>query len=207
MAAPGVQKPAANMSAAGLRRHEKIVHYEDAPGESRRKTRIKLCEPERRSVWIKRNEDDRFVVADSVAQERASQIEVGRLLVELPVSVKQRSDEIEIFRGGLADPDLPVLGFQEHSPGPELELRGFLNLAVADAGCARANALTRAADNRPHRLQVYIPAPIRNIVGMANLMPELRPFAANIANSCHWVKNSWGTFRSAPNHARTQTSV
>jgi hypothetical protein len=71
---------------------------------------------------------------------------------------------------------------------PDLELCGLLNFAVANAGRAGADALIRAGDNSAHSLKIHIPAPIGNVVGMADLMPELRPFAAYIANSCHWVK-------------------
>lgn len=36
-----------------------------------------------------------------------------------------------------------------------------------------------------HGLQIHIPPAIGHVVGMANLMPELRTFAANFTNSCH----------------------
>ena len=82
----------------------------------------------------------------------------------------------------------------------------FLNFTVANAGCAGADTLACTVDDRTHRLQIYIPAAIGHIVGVADLMPELRAFAANITNSCHWVK-LLGMFSAVPKPARTQTQV
>jgi hypothetical protein len=67
-----------------------------------------------------------------------------------------------------------------------LRLSGFLDLSVADAGRARTDPLIRAIQNCPDRLEVHIPAPIGDVVGVADLMSELRAFAAHIANSCHF---------------------
>ena len=103
--------------------------------------------------------------------------------VKLPISVEQRDDQIQI-----ADVGPPYENFAGNERVTGLQLRGFLNFAVANAGCAGAYTLARAADNSAHRLQIHIPAPIGNVVGVADLMPELRPFAAYITNSCHWVK-------------------
>jgi hypothetical protein len=65
-------------------------------------------------------------------------------------------------------------------------LSGFLNLAVANAGCADANALVSAMDNGSDRLQVQIPAALGDIVGVADLIAELGTPATHIANSCHY---------------------
>jgi hypothetical protein len=35
------------------------------------------------------------------------------------------------------------------------------------------------------RAQVNVPAPLGNVVGVADVVPELRPFAADITNLCH----------------------
>ena len=57
-------------------------------------------------------------------------------------------------------------------------LRDFLNFTVADARCAGAQALMRSVHQRTHGLNIDVPAAVAHIVGMADLMPELRTFAA-----------------------------
>src|SRR5713226_1116813 len=69
---------------------------------------------------------------------------------------------------------------------PNSCLRGFLDLAVANAGRAHADPLVGAFDNSPNRLQVQIPTPLADIVGVTDFVAELRTPAAHIANSCHY---------------------
>ena len=57
-------------------------------------------------------------------------------------------------------------------------LRDFLNFTVADAGCAGAQALMRSIDDRAHRLNIDVPAPVGHVMSVTHLMPELRTFAA-----------------------------
>ena len=57
--------------------------------------------------------------------------------------------------------------------------RRFLNLAVADAGRAHANALTATLNEGVHSLQIQIPAALGHIVGVADAMPELRSATAH----------------------------
>src|SRR3954467_9243580 len=87
------------------------------------------------------------------------------------------------------------------------KLGGFLDFAVADAGCAAANALAGAIDDCTDSLQVHIPSPFGDVVRVADLISELRTFAANFTNSCHWVETPGDLKRRAENQARTQTSV
>jgi CheY-like chemotaxis protein len=61
----------------------------------------------------------------------------------------------------------------------------FLNLPVADAGCADPHAPGGAIYQGANRLQVQIPAAIGHIVGVADPVSELRSAAANFTNSCH----------------------
>lgn len=65
---------------------------------------------------------------------------------------------------------------------PALRLLDFAGL---DAAGADADALGIAIDERFHRLQVYVPAPLRHIVRVGNVVAELRPLAANITYLCH----------------------
>src|SRR5260370_39600603 len=69
---------------------------------------------------------------------------------------------------------------------PNSCLRGFLDLAVANAGRAYADPLVGAFDHGPNRLQVQIPTPVADIVGVTDFMAELRTPATHIANSCHY---------------------
>ena len=73
---------------------------------------------------------------------------------------------------------------------PTGTLSGFLDFAVADAGSAGADFFRGATDQSADGLQIYIPATIRYVVGVADLMPELRTLAADITNSCHCSGNS-----------------
>jgi len=57
-------------------------------------------------------------------------------------------------------------------------LRDFLDLAIADAGCAGANTLMCSVDESAHGLDIDVPAAVAHIVGVTDLMPELRTFAA-----------------------------
>ena len=56
-------------------------------------------------------------------------------------------------------------------------LRGLLHFIVADAGGANANSLGRTSYDRTNFLQVDIPAPVGNIVGVADFVPEYRATA------------------------------
>src|SRR5207302_1247793 len=62
------------------------------------------------------------------------------------------------------------------------------HFAAANAGGAGANTLAHAIHHGPHRAQVHIPAPLSHIMGVADIVAELRPFAADIAYS--WHRNS-----------------
>jgi hypothetical protein len=42
-----------------------------------------------------------------------------------------------------------------------------------------------SADLGVHRAQIDVPAPFAHVVSVTNGVSELRPFAANITNSCH----------------------
>ena len=56
-------------------------------------------------------------------------------------------------------------------------LRGLLHFIVADAGGAHANSLGGASYYGANFLQVDIPAPVGNIVGVADFVPEYRATA------------------------------
>jgi len=67
------------------------------------------------------------------------------------------------------------------------QLRHFLDFAATNAGGTDANALVGAFHYRAYRLQVQIPAPIRNIVRVADFVAELGTPATHFTNSCHKV--------------------
>src|SRR5579863_4260622 len=84
---------------------------------------------------------------------------------------------------------------------PGLCLRNFASL---DAAGAHANALGIAIDQRLHCLQVDVPAPLRYVVRVRNVVAKLRPFAANITYLCHF--NLLQTLSSVSAPARTAQS-
>ena len=69
--------------------------------------------------------------------------------------------------------------------GRQERLRGFLYFIVADAGSANANPFGGAGNYRTYLLQVDVPASVRNIVGVADLMTEYRPTTTDITYFCH----------------------
>jgi hypothetical protein len=85
---------------------------------------------------------------------------------------------------------LTALGKKKEPPDQEAlyEEFGFLrlyDLAGLQAGGADAHPLGGAVHNRPYRTQVHIPAPTAYIMGVADVVSKLRPFAAHFAYSCH----------------------
>jgi hypothetical protein len=64
-------------------------------------------------------------------------------------------------------------------------LRGLLNFPALQAGGADPDALGRALHHRVNLLQIQVPAPLRQVVGMADLVAEPGTAAANIAHLRH----------------------
>jgi hypothetical protein len=62
----------------------------------------------------------------------------------------------------------------------------FLYLARTDARCANSHLLLHARHHRPHTLQVRIPAPPPRVVGVADHVSIMRPFAAELTLQCHF---------------------
>jgi hypothetical protein len=64
----------------------------------------------------------------------------------------------------------------------------FLRLdhfAAAQTGSADAHVLGGGSHLGVNRPQIDVPAPFAHIVGVTDGISELRPFAADITNSCH----------------------
>src|SRR6185312_16301663 len=69
-----------------------------------------------------------------------------------------------------------------------LKLRQTLSLndfAAAQAGRANANALAYTLYLGVHRAQIDVPAPLGDVVGVADVISKLRPLAADFAYLCH----------------------
>ena len=64
-------------------------------------------------------------------------------------------------------------------------LRDLLNFTRANAGRAHPEALARAIHQSANRLEVQVPAPIGDVVSVADPVSELGTATANFANSCH----------------------
>jgi hypothetical protein len=71
-----------------------------------------------------------------------------------------------------------------------VRLLGLDDFAAAQARGADAQLLGGALDARPHRTQVHIPPPPAHVMGVTDLVPELRPLAADITNLCHF-RSRW----------------
>lgn len=59
------------------------------------------------------------------------------------------------------------------------------DLAGLDAAGADADALACAVDNGLDCLQVHVPATARGVVGVRDVVTELRSLAAKFTNLCH----------------------
>ena len=62
---------------------------------------------------------------------------------------------------------------------------GLNDFAAAQAGGADAHALGAALYFGANRAQIDVPATTRHVMGVADGISELRPFAADITNLCH----------------------
>jgi hypothetical protein len=68
----------------------------------------------------------------------------------------------------------------------ELErLSGFLNFAGLNARRAHTDTLGRASDHRMDGLQVDVPAPLSDVVGVADAVSELRTAHTNFTHFRH----------------------
>ena len=59
------------------------------------------------------------------------------------------------------------------------------DFAAAQARRADSDVLGRRSHLGVNRAQIDVPAPLAHVVGVADGVAELRPFAADITNSCH----------------------
>ena len=66
-----------------------------------------------------------------------------------------------------------------------LSTLAFENFAGLDAAGADAHTLACAVDLSLHGLQVYVPTTPRGVVGVRDIVAELRAFAAKITFLCH----------------------
>ena len=64
-------------------------------------------------------------------------------------------------------------------------LLGFNDFAAAQAGRADAHALRGRAHAGVHRTQIDVPAPLGDVVRVADAVSRLRLLAADIALLCH----------------------
>ena len=74
------------------------------------------------------------------------------------------------------------------TPGKNRDQPGnlrFNHFAAAQAGGADADAFGGGAHFGVDRAQVDVPAPLGHVVGVADIVSELRPLAAEITNMCH----------------------
>src|SRR3954452_10262026 len=86
---------------------------------------------------------------------------------------------------------LPSVATTTPSPLPGSKLRttpcmsGLLDLARLDAAGAHVEPSRRAVDDRTDALHVRVPTPVGPAVRVADLLPEDRGLAADLADGCH----------------------
>ena len=59
------------------------------------------------------------------------------------------------------------------------------DFAAPQAGGADADPLTGTLHFGVDRAQIHVPAPLGHVVGVADVISKLRPFAAYFTNLCH----------------------
>jgi hypothetical protein len=59
------------------------------------------------------------------------------------------------------------------------------HFAAAQTGGADADVLGGGPHFGMNRAQIDVPTPLAHVVGVTDRISELRPFAADITNSCH----------------------
>jgi hypothetical protein len=64
---------------------------------------------------------------------------------------------------------------------------GFNDLAAAEARRADADALSLAVHFGVHWTQIDVPAPLSDIMGVADVVSRLRLLAADFTLLCHWT--------------------
>jgi hypothetical protein len=89
---------------------------------------------------------------------------------------------------GLALTHNPYLENDPQKPWKACRWRlAFDDFTRLDAARAHANALASPIQLRLHWAQVHIPTPARGVVGVGDVVSELRPFAAEFTLGCHRV--------------------
>ena len=66
--------------------------------------------------------------------------------------------------------------------GPILRLDDF---AAAEAGGADADPFGGSPHLGVHRTEIYVPAPLGDVMGVADVVSKLRPLAAELTYLCH----------------------
>jgi hypothetical protein len=64
-------------------------------------------------------------------------------------------------------------------------LSSLLDFAGTDASRTNAQPASSAIHQGANRLQIYIPSPLRNVMGVTDPIAELRAFSTHCANLCH----------------------
>jgi hypothetical protein len=66
-------------------------------------------------------------------------------------------------------------------------LLGLNDFAAAQAGRADADALSLTVHFGVHGTQIDVPAPLRDVMGVADAVSRLRLLAADFTLLCHWT--------------------
>jgi hypothetical protein len=72
--------------------------------------------------------------------------------------------------------------YEDEQTAPRLRFDDF---AAALAGSADADTPGRGAHLGVYRSQIYVPTPLGDVMGVADIIPELRPLAADLTYLCH----------------------
>ena len=80
--------------------------------------------------------------------------------------------------------------------GREPELSSFRDFAATDAGRTDAKVLSGSIQLHVNLLEVYVPAPLCHIVGMADAVAEPGASIAHFTYLRHWGETPAGTYTS-----------
>src|SRR6185312_6375983 len=73
------------------------------------------------------------------------------------------------------------------------EVLRLLYLSALQARSADAHPPMRTLHDCAHRPQIHVPAPFGDVMGVADIVSKLRPFAAHFAYACHDTNSRIGS--------------
>ena len=82
----------------------------------------------------------------------------------------------------------------------------LLHLPTLQTAGAHLHASMRSLNDRPDRTQIHVPAPLGDVMSVADVISKLRPLAADFAYACHIANSRFSRLYRASNAASPRIS-